>query len=133
MSKFGEVLGWATAICYFISVANFLVKRIFKAWIAKMPKGNTFRKSYQFFMKLLVKYHRYFGMGAGAFAVLHLCWQIINVRVSYSGILAAVLMSVTAILGIFIAYGKKSSLTKVHRPMAIAIMAVIIFHMITKL
>lgn len=133
MSKFGEVLGWAAAICYFISVANFLVKRIFKAWIAKLPKDNAFRKIYQFFMKLLVKYHRYFGMGAGAFAVLHLCWQIFNVRVSYSGILVAVLMAITAILGIFIAYRKNGSFTNIHRPLAIAIMAVILFHMITKL
>lgn len=133
MGKFGEALGWAAAVCYFISVANFPVKRIFKAWISKLPKDHAFRKIFQLFMKLIVKYHRYFGMGAGAFAVLHLCWQIFNVRVSYSGILTAVLMSIAVILGIFIAYRKKGSLTRVHRPVAIAILAVILFHLITKL
>lgn len=133
MGELGEVLGWAAAICYFVSVANFFVKRIFKAWIAKLPKDNTIRKVCQLFVKLFVKDHRYFGMGAGFFAVLHLCWQIIDVRISFSGILAAVLMTITSIMGVFIAYRKKGSITKVHRPMAIAILAVILFHMITKL
>jgi hypothetical protein len=35
MEKFGEFLGWIAAVCYFISVANFFVKWIFKSWIAK--------------------------------------------------------------------------------------------------
>ncbi len=133
MEKIGEVFGWIAAVCYFISVANFFVKRIFKAWIAKLPKENAWKKEYQLFMKLIVKYHRYFGMIAGAFALLHLCWQIVNVRVSYSGVLVTALMAVTAIFGIFIAYRKKSSLTNVHRPIALAVLAVILFHMITKI
>jgi hypothetical protein len=84
-------------------------------------------------MKLIVKYHRYFGMAAGAFALFHLCWQIVNVRVSYSGVHVAAAMAVTAVFGIFIAYRRKGSLTKIHRPMALAVLVVILFHMITKI
>lgn len=133
MDQFGEVLGWVAAVCYFVSVANFFVKRIFQARVAGLPKESAFRKGYQFFMKLIVRYHRYFGMAAGAFALFHLCWQIVNVRVSYSGVLVAAIMAVTAVLGGFIAFRKKSSLTRIHRPMALAVLAVILFHMITKL
>lgn len=133
MEKLGEVLGWAAAVCYFIAVANLFVKQIFRLWIAKLPKDNALRKVYQIFMRLVVKYHRYFGIAAGVFALFHLCWQIIHVRVSYSGVASAVLMALTAILGILIAYCHKGSLTKVHRPAALTILAVILFHMITKI
>ena len=133
MEKLGEALGWVAAVCYFISVANFFVKRIFKAWVVKLPKDSALKKGYQLFMKLLVKYHRYFGIAAGAFALFHLCWQLVNVRVSYSGVLVASLMAATAILGIFIAYGRKGRLTGIHRPMAMAVLAVILFHVITKI
>ena len=133
MEKFGEVLGWIAAVCYFVSVANYFVKWLFRARISKLPKGNAFRGSYQTFMKLLVKYHRYFGMTAGVFALCHLCWQLVNVRLSYSGVLVAAMMAAAAVLGVLIAYGRKTSLVKAHRPLSLAILAVILFHLITKL
>ena len=133
MEEFGEVLGWFAAVCYFISVANFFVKRIYKTWIARLPKNSAVKKGYQFLMKLFVKYHRYFGIAAGVFALCHLGWQIVNVRISYSGVLVTAAMAVTTLLGIFIAYRRKVSLTKIHRPVAIGILAVILFHMITKI
>lgn len=133
MGKFGEVLGWIAAVCYFVSVANFFVKRLFKAKIAKLPKGNSFRSGYQVFMRLLVKYHRYFGIAAGVFALCHLCWQLVNVRASYSGILVAALMAVTAVFGVFVAYRRRADLTRIHRPLALIVLVVILFHMITKI
>jgi hypothetical protein len=133
MGKFGEVLGWIAAVCYFVSVANYFVKWLFRAQISKLPKENKFRGIYQTFMKLLTKYHRWFGMAAGAFALVHLCWQLTNVRLSYSGVLAAALMVAAAVLGMVVAFAKKGKLVKAHRPVALAILAVIIFHLITKL
>lgn len=133
MEKFGEVLGWIAAVCYFVSVANFFIKRIFKGLITRLPKDSGFRKAFQFFMRLLIKYHRYAGIAAGIFALLHLCWQIVNVRLSYSGVAVTVLMSVTALLGVLVAYGHKGALVKAHRPAALAVLAVILFHIITKL
>jgi hypothetical protein len=133
MDKFGSVLGWITAVCYFVAVSNLFIKQIFRTRVAKLPKGNAFKSVYQIFMRIVVKYHRYFGMTAGACALFHLYWQIVNVRVSYSGVLVASLLAVTAVLGIFTAYGHMSRLVKVHRPAALVVLAVIIFHMITKL
>jgi len=133
MEKFGEVIGWIAAVCYFISVANLFVKRLYKAKISKLPQGSAFRAAYQALMRLLVRYHRYFGMAAGAFALFHLCWQITNVRVSVSGVLAAALMAAASLLGIAVAYGRKAGLVKVHRPAALALLAVVVFHMITKI
>lgn len=133
MEKLGEAIGWAAAVCYFVSVANIFVKQIFRAWIAKLPKDNSFKTVYQTFMRIMIKYHRYFGMAAGVFALFHLYWQIANVRISYSGVAAAILMAVTAAFGAAVAYGHKGSLVKLHRPLALIILAVIIFHMITKI
>lgn len=133
MEKIGEAAGWVAAVCYFISVANLFVKQIFRARISKLPKDNKFKSVYQKFMRLMVRYHRYFGMAAGGFALFHLCWQIVIVRVSYSGVLAAGLMVVTALLGTIIAYCHRQNLTGIHRPMAVAILVIVIFHMITKI
>ena len=65
MEKFGEALGWAAAVCYFAAVANLFIKQIFRAYIAKLPADNLWKRRYQLLMKLIVKYHRYFGIGAG--------------------------------------------------------------------
>lgn len=133
MHEIGELFGWIAAVCYFVAVANYFVKRIYRDRIAKLPKESAFRTWYQKFMRLLVRTHRYFGMTAGVFALVHLYWQIANVRVSYSGIAAAALMAVSAILGVAAAYGHKTKLLEAHRPAALAVLAVILFHMITKL
>ncbi len=133
MGEIGEVLGWIAAVCYFVAVSNLFVKQIFRSVIIKLPKDNAVRKFWQIFMRLIVKYHRYFGIAAGMFAVSHLCWQITNVRISYSGVTVTVLMAVTAVLGIAVAYGHKGKLTKIHRPLALSVLAVILFHMITKI
>lgn len=133
MEKVGELLGWLAAVCYFAAVANLVVKRLYQVRIAKLPKDNAFRRGYQFLMQRIVRYHRYFGVGAGVFALCHLCWQLVNVRLSYSGVLVTALMTATALMGILILKGKKKDLVKVHRPLALTVLAVILFHMITKL
>lgn len=133
MNELGELFGWIAAVCYFISVANYFVKRIYKNRIVKLPKDSSFRALYQKFMRLIVRTHRYFGMTAGVFALVHLCWQLTYARLSYSGVAAAALMAVAAILGVAVAYGHRTKLLKAHRPVAMTILAVVIFHLITKL
>lgn len=133
MHELGELFGWIAAGCYFVAVANYFVKRIFKDRVVKLPKDSAFRIWYQKFMRLLVRTHKYFGMTAGVFALVHLCWQLTNVRVSYSGVAAAALMAVSAVLGIAVAYGHKTKLLKAHRPVALTVLAVVVFHLITKL
>lgn len=132
MGKFGEVLGWAAAICYITSMVNFVFKEIYKKKIIQMPKDSLFRKNYQILMKWIVKWHRYFGMAAGILGVFHLIWQIINVRVSYSGIFATLLMTAAVLLGISMAYKKKTNLIKTHRAVSISLLLVGLVHIITK-
>ena len=133
MHELGELFGWIAAVCYFFAVANYFVKRIYRDRVVRLPKDSAFRIRYQEFMRLLVRTHKYFGMTAGAFALLHLCWQLVNVRVSYSGVLAAALMAVTAGIGMAVAYGHRPKLLKAHRPVAMTVLAVAIFHIVTKL
>lgn len=133
MNEFGGFLGWVTAVCYFIAVANYFVKRIFRKWIVKLPKESIVRTDYQKGMLLLVRYHRYFGMAAGGFVVAHLLWQINFARVSYSGIAATVLMAATAVMGIAVAYGHKTGVLKAHRPVSMVLLAAIVFHLLTKI
>lgn len=133
MEKAGEVLGWFAAVCYFAAVADLFLKRIFKGWVVRLSKDSPFRTCYQAGLRLVVRYHRYFGMAAGLFAPLHLWRQLGHVRVSYSGVLAAVLMMLTAVLGTVIAYGRRPALVRFHRPAALTVLAVLLFHLVTKL
>ena len=133
MEKFGEALGWAAAVCYFAAVANLFIKQIFRAYIAKLPADNLWKRRYQLLMKLIVKYHRYFGIGAGVFALSHLCWQIAYVRLAYTGVLVTALMAVAVLLGVFVFNGKKRSLTGAHRMLSLTVLAVLLLHMFAKL
>ena len=54
MEKIGEVFGWIAAVCYFISVANFFVKRILRRGLPNCRK-RTHGKGISAFMKLIVK------------------------------------------------------------------------------
>ena len=127
MGEFGEFLGWVTAVFFGVAVLNFFVKRINKMYISKLPKESSVKKYYIMLMKIIVKYHRWFGMGAGAIVLIHMPVQIFGEYASVTGIAAAVLLVLTALLGIIMHFGHKPNLVKVHRVVcALAVIALIV-------
>ena len=134
MGELGEFLGWVTGACFIVSVLNYVVKRVNKRWIAPLPKTSAFRALYQKLMKLIVRTHRYFGVGAAAVAAVHLLVQLRWEFPSATGITAVSLLALTAILGILMICGVKSrTLLKVHRIAAAAGFAAFLAHLILKL
>lgn len=130
MEKFGELLGWVTAICYFIAISDFFVKRIYRISIVKLKNNNALRSIYQILMRLIVGYHRYFGMAAGAFALVHMGLQLVNEDLSLSGVSAAGSMVLTAILGIIMTFAHKKKLARFHRPIGLLVLAIVLFHIL---
>ena len=71
MDEIGGFLGWVTVVCYLVSICTFIVKRINQFLISGLPRESKVRQYFSIFMKYIIKYHMYFGVGAGAFAVIH--------------------------------------------------------------
>jgi phosphatidylserine synthase len=133
MGELGEFLGWLTGVCFIVSVCNYVVKRVNKWWIVKLPKTSSVRKVYQTLMKLVVRYHRYFGIGAAAAVATHLFVQLRWEFPSVTGITAASLLALTAVLGIAMIAGVRSkTLLNVHRVTAAAGFAAFLVHLIFK-
>jgi hypothetical protein len=130
MKEFGAVLGWFIFACLVFTVLNFFVKRINKKWIAPLPADSKTKSIYGPFMKLIVKNHRYAGIGAGVIALTHIIVQITGMYASVPGIIACTLLVCTVILGCVMYFGHKPKLIKIHRAMAFASAAAVIVHLI---
>jgi NADH:ubiquinone oxidoreductase subunit 3 (subunit A) len=129
----GEFLGWVTAICFIAALCNYVLKRVNKRWIAGMPKESAFKKAYQTLMKFIVRYHRYIGIAAAVAVAVHLPVQVTAKFASVTGITAASLLVLTAVLGIAMYYGHKGKLVTVHRWAAACALAAFLVHVIAKI
>ena len=132
MEELGEFLGWVTGICFGASVLTFVVKRVQRMWIASLPKESKLRQIYQKIMQFVIKYHRYFGIGAAAAVSIHLLVQLSRQPPSYNGDIAAGLLLLTAILGAWMLYGRKGKLIKIHRAAALGGLAAFLLHLVIK-
>lgn len=132
MDKLGEVLGWVAAVCYMAAVGNFYVRRAWKRWWTKAPADSPARRAIKEVMGLLGRIHRPVGATAGVAAAVHLCYQVVTVRVSFTGLVAAALLVITATLGALVASGRAKGLVKVHRPIALAVLVAILIHLVAK-
>lgn len=132
MEKLGEFLGWLTGLFFAAALLTYLVKRIHKRWIAALPRESASRLAYQKLMEFVVKYHRYFGIAAAAAAGVHLLVQCLWEFPSVTGLLAAALLLLTAVLGAVMLYGHQSKLLKPHRITAAAGVLLVLIHLLLK-
>lgn len=130
MEKLGEFLGWCTGICFMAAVLTYIVKRVNKRWILPLPKESPVRQLYGKVMKWIIKYHRYFGLGAAAAVALHLAVQLTSEAPSYSGLTAAALLLLTVLLGTVMLYGRKGKLLGVHRVVAAGGLLAFLVHLL---
>ena len=111
---------------------NYIVKFVNIKWgkqISASPSGKRF---VAILMKIFVKGHRYFGFGAFIALLLHFTVQFINFGFSISGIIAAALLILQVVLGIY-ATAKKKSRRGIwfiaHRSIAFLLILGIAFHL----
>jgi len=128
----GEFLGWVTAVCFIAALCNYVLKRVNKRWIMAMPKESEFKKAYQTLMKFIVKNHRYIGIAAAVAVAVHMPVQVLGEFASVTGITAASLLVLTALLGIVMFYGHKGKLVTVHRYAAAGALLAFLAHVIAK-
>lgn len=133
MYKLGNFLGWLTIILFAGTVANYVVKFISKKWGRKISASPAGKKTMSILMMLFVKNHRYFGFGAFLALLFHFILQFINFGLSISGMIAAVLLIVQVILGVYAAYKKKprkGTWFLAHRTIAVLLILGLAFHLL---
>lgn len=131
---FIEVLGWATAISFGLSVLNFFIKYANKKYISKLGKEksqivNLYRK----IMKLTIKNHKLTGGTAIAAVIAHFFIAFSNNNISITGIASALLMTTVIVFGIYGAVmnkNHKGNWLKIHRVLAFATILAIAIHLI---
>lgn len=131
--KLGDFLGWLTIILFAGTIANYIVKFISKKWGKKISTSPTGKKIFTYFMKVFIKYHRYFGIGAFIALLLHFILQFLNFGFSISGVIAAALLIVQVVIGIY-AFIKKKPRKGIwliaHRSIAILLILGIALHLL---
>lgn len=131
--KLGNLLGWLTIFLFAGTVANYVVKLINKRWRRQISSSPVGQKTMSVLMKLFVKNHRFFGFGAFLALLLHFILQFINFGFSVSGMIAAALLILQVLLGIYATAKKKSRKGAwfiAHRSIALLLILGIAFHLL---
>lgn len=131
MYQLAALLGTLTGILFTVALLNYPVKWINKKWISKLPKTSQAKTSYQSLMKILVKYHRFFAIGAAVTLTVHFILQITYNWISLSGLTAAALLVTTAVIGsvgFFKLKGKRGNWLLIHRTLTVLTLVAIFVH-----
>lgn len=131
MYKLGGFLGWLTVILFAATIANYIVKSINKKFGKQI--SSTGKRIMTVLTKIFVKNHRYFGLGAFIALFLHFIIQFSNFGFSISGIIAAALLILQVVLGIYATVKKKprrGTWFIAHRSIAFLLILGIAFHLL---
>ncbi len=132
MYKLGDFLGWFTIILFAGTIANYILKFININWGKQISSSPAGKRIVAILMKIFVRNHRYFGFGAFIALLLHFIVQFLNFGFSISGIIAATLLVLQVILGIYATMKKKfrkGAWFIAHRSIAVLLILGIIFHL----
>lgn len=130
----GRFLGWLIVAGYLLTVLNYFVKLINRKVVSKKPADSPLRKNYTKFMRIIVKYHRYFALAATLILIVHFIIQYLVWGFYITGIIAAALLVVQGFLGAYgtIVHKKKSGpWLYVHRTLAVLLPIAILIHILT--
>ena len=129
----GELFGALVILLYIMTVLNYVVKAFNRSFGARMK---THAKAYRLFttcMRFIVKYHRFFGIGALLFLILHVFTQY-NVYgyINQTGAVAAGVLLIQVGLGIYGSKVKKKSKNwlYIHRAVAVLLPLAIAIHVL---
>jgi len=131
--KAGSLVGWLIIIFFALTLANYVIKFIYRKWGKKITASPTGKKILTLLMKVLVKNHKYFGIGAFISLFIHFILQILWFGLSVSGVISAVLLIAQVVLGVNASLKKmprKGPWFVAHRSIAILLVLGIAFHLL---
>jgi hypothetical protein len=130
--EFGEFFGVLIIIFYALTVLNYVIKFLNKKYKLTSSKNEKVAKLFKFLLKFIVRYHHIYGFIAIGMVLIHFLIQAITIEISITGIIAAAVMLLQILLGL---YGRKLKPKKktwlyIHRSIAVMLVIAIIIHII---
>ena len=133
LRHFISPLGILTAIGFIFALLNFFVKFINKNYILKLNKDKRYFASYYTkIMKFIVKNHKTAGIITFILMLSHFFIAYASHRIKMTGIIAAAIMLMVVILGIYGKLNKKvrGKWLTAHRTLAFILILAIILHIL---
>lgn len=131
--ELGGLFGWLLVIAFGGTILNYCLKFVNKKW-GKMISGNeNGKKVMKLLMTIFVKNHKYFGFFTVVLLLAHFYLQFTISGINWTGVVAALLMVLQVILGIYANVRKrprKGAWFVMHRTIAVLIIAAIAYHLI---
>lgn len=126
----GEFLGGTIIFFYILAMLKFVFKMINKAFAKLLRKNEKVYNVYKKIMLFFTKGHRIFGFLTFIAVITHFIIQFNNSGLSITGLIAALVMMLQVLLGI---YGVKAKnkwkyWILLHRLIAVIIIVAIIIH-----
>ncbi len=134
MGEFGELFGGLTIFFFIATVMNYIVKFINRRFGREIAKYPEFKKVWMKLMKLLVKYHKYFGFATVASLMIHFLVQSNFKYISTTGLIAGGVMLSQLLLGMYGAFinkKRKGTWFITHRTISVALILAIAIHLAT--
>jgi hypothetical protein len=129
----GMIFGIFVIILYVLTILNYVVKQINKAYGARMKSKVGLYKTFVAFMRFIVRNHRLMGMLTVLFLLAHVYVQYTNYGyISQTGAVAAIILIIQVGLGIYGSKSKKKTRNwlYVHRSVAIVLPFAIAVHVL---
>jgi hypothetical protein len=132
MGELGEFLGFMIIVCYAMTILNYFVKFINRKYRDTLKKNENFYKVYTKVMKFIIKSHKLFGFLTIAFILFHFYIQFTRIELSITGVIAAGIMLLQVLLGVYGWKVKKKGRTwlYVHRSIAAVLLITILIHIL---
>jgi heme A synthase len=130
--EIGALFGSLIVLFYILTVLNFLVKWINKKYGPSMKSNEKGYARYKRFMRFIVKNHKLFGLLTIVFLLVHFFIQFNIYGLSITGLVAAGILILQILLGIYGAKTKNKGKTwlTIHRSIAVLLFVAILIHTI---
>ena len=132
MEELSGLFGYLIILFYALAVLNFFFKFLNRNFRDKLKINESFYKFFMIILKLLVKYHRYFGGATIILILIHFYLQYIRLDISVTGFLAAGIMILQILLGIYgqVKNPKGKMWLMIHRGISVLLLITICIHII---
>jgi len=131
--EMGGFFGWLLIAAFVGTILNYCIKYVNKKWGKKLFSNPTGKKTIKLLMTIFVKHHKYFGFLTVLFLLTHFFIQFSKSGINWTGILAASLMILQVLLGIYANWKKrprKGAWFVTHRTIAVLMIVAIAFHLL---
>lgn len=126
--------GFLVGLAFAAAMLNFFVKFINKNFVNKLDNSyKKFKDIYRKILKIIVKYHKIFGVLALIFLAAHFYVSYFSNRIKFTGIIAGFIMLVVVLLGFYgnlFAKNKRGNWLKFHRILAFVLLAAVALHVL---